>query len=37
MIYGDDCWLEQALRTLPLPQVTQARRKWSEIDRKTNY
>jgi bacterioferritin (cytochrome b1) len=33
---GDDCWLEQALRALPLPQVTQARRKWSEIDRKVS-
>lgn len=33
---GDDCWLEQALRTLPGAQVSAARRKWSEIDRKVS-
>ena len=33
---GDDCWLEQALRTLPPPQVKESRRKWSAVDRKVS-
>ncbi len=33
---GDDCWLEQALRTLPAAQVAEAWRKWSEVDSKVS-
>jgi bacterioferritin (cytochrome b1) len=33
---GEDCWLEQALRTLPSQQVQESRRKWSAIDRKVS-
>jgi rubrerythrin len=33
---GEDCWLEQALRTLPPQQVKESQRKWSAIDRKVS-
>jgi bacterioferritin (cytochrome b1) len=33
---GEDCWLEQALRTLPPQQVKDSRTKWSAIDRKVS-
>jgi bacterioferritin (cytochrome b1) len=33
---GEDCWLEQALRTLPPLQVKEAQRKWNEVDRKVS-